>query len=144
MSKFWKRGGDRELEAQLRARRPEPRPEVTRAIADRVRPSRSGREGLSRVPLGLAGGLTAIVLAVVIALGGGSYPLDVAREALNVENASKSNRPPPPEEDQYGRRVVVCMADGRTQRVVTEQEAEELVRTGQATRGPCRRPPRSR
>lgn len=136
--KSWKRGGDRDLEAQLRAARPEPRPELTQAIADRMRSSRSSGflQAVSRVPLGLAGGLTAVFLAVVIALGGGSYPLDAARDALNLQNTAHET--PPPTRDQYDTNVSVCK-NGQTI-LVPAQEARRLVASGEATRGPCRRP----
>ena len=42
-----KRGSDRDIEARLRADRPEPTPEVTRAISDRVRPRRGFMGGLA-------------------------------------------------------------------------------------------------
>lgn len=65
---FWKRGGEDELEAQLRTARPEPRPEFTRAIADRVRPRTSPvKRGSRRLSVLLAAGLSALVLTPVAA-----------------------------------------------------------------------------
>jgi len=68
----WKRDGDRALEDELRAARPEPRLEVTRSIADRVRPRDSaGKRRFGRLQLAVAGGLTALVLTPVVATGFG-------------------------------------------------------------------------
>ena len=65
---FWKRGGEDELEAQLRTARPEPRPEFTRAIADRLRPRTSPvKRGSRRLSLLMAAGLSALVLTPVAA-----------------------------------------------------------------------------
>lgn len=68
----WNRDSDRALDAELRAARPEPRAEVTQAIAERVRPRETaGKRRLGRLHLALAGGLTALVLAPVVAAGFG-------------------------------------------------------------------------
>jgi hypothetical protein len=68
----WNRDSDRALDAELRAARPEPTPEVTQAIADRVRPRQTaGSHRFGRVHLALAGGLTALVLTPVVAMGFG-------------------------------------------------------------------------
>lgn len=68
----WNRDSDRALDAELRAARPEPTPEVTRAIADRVRPRQTaGTHRFGHVHLALAGGLTALVLTPVVAMGFG-------------------------------------------------------------------------
>ena len=65
---FWKRGGEDELEAQLRTARPEPRPEFTQAIADRVRPRTSpAKRGSRRLSVLMAAGLSALVLTPVAA-----------------------------------------------------------------------------
>ena len=66
------RRSDRALEAQLRAARPEPTPEVTEAIADGVRTRQAaGTRRFGRLHLALAGGLTALVLTPVVATGFG-------------------------------------------------------------------------
>lgn len=65
---FWKRGGEDALEAQLRTARPEPSPEFTQAIADRVRPRTSPvKRGSRRLSVLLAAGLSALVLTPVAA-----------------------------------------------------------------------------
>ena len=68
----WNRDSDRDLDAKLRAARPEPTAEVTQAIADRVRTRQTaGTRRFGRLHLALAGGLTALVLTPVVATGFG-------------------------------------------------------------------------
>ncbi|MEJ7785971.1 MAG: hypothetical protein WKF96_14290 [Solirubrobacteraceae bacterium] len=70
----WNQDSDRALDAELRAARPEPSAEVTRAIADRVRPRQAaGTRRFGRLQLALAGGLTALVLTPVVATGAGGF-----------------------------------------------------------------------
>ena len=77
----WKHDDDRALEAELRAARPQPRAEVTQAIADRVRPRRSAtRRRFGKMQLALAGGITALALTPVAAMG---FGLDGLRNVLN-------------------------------------------------------------
>ena len=142
MKRFWKRGGDRDLEARLRGARPEPTPEVTRAIADQVSPRRSGLiGGLGRIPVTAAGGLTAMVLIAVVALGGANYPIDAASKALNLENLKSispdikygSNQPV---NAQYGSRSDICVG-GFVQLRVFTFEANLLVAQGLAVIGQC-------
>ena len=132
-----RRGPDRDIEAQLRAARPEPTPEVTRAISDRVRPRRGLMGSLARVPLGLAGGLTAIVVAVALALGGGTSALNTAGEALNVRSSkakvaqTQAIRPYADDDD-----VLICVLG------IIEQEVSPLIAAiqvafGIAEYGPC-------
>ena len=77
----WEHNDDRALEAALRAARPQPRAEVTQAIADRVRPRRSAtRRRFGKMQLALAGGITALALTPVAAMG---FGFDGLRNALN-------------------------------------------------------------
>ena len=117
----WNRGPDRDIETQLRSDRPEPSPELTEAISDRVRPRHSVMGGLRRVPLGVAGGLSAIAATVAIALAGGTAALGTASNSANV---------------QYEDEVVICIGDEVT---ITEdaETAAILVGSGAATFGPC-------
>ena len=117
----WNRGPDRDIEAQLRSDAPEPSAELTRAISDRVRPRRSLMHGLSRVPLGVAGGLSAIAVTVALALGGGGAATGTAGDAANV---------------QYEDEVVICIGEDVT---ITEDAdtAAILVASGAATYGSC-------
>ena len=127
---------DRDIEAQLRATRPEPPPEVTRAISERVRPRRGLLGGLARVPLGPAAGLTAIVAAVGLALGGGSAALNTAGDALNVRK-SKVRSTQAPSIQQYEEGDVVICVYGYAEHTVSQEIAEELVAAGVAEYGPC-------
>lgn len=142
MKRFWKRGGDRDLEAQLRGARPEPRPEITRAIAGHVRPRRGGLiGGLGRIPLTMAGGLTAMVLIAVVALGGASYPLDAASKVLQLENLkvitpSINYGSNTPTNQQYGGRSDVCVGGFVKLRLYTN-EANLLVQQGLVVFGSC-------
>lgn len=133
---FWKRDRDSELDAQLRAARPEPRPEVTHAIADDLRGRRSGlMRGFGRVPLGLAGGLSALMVAAVIALGGVSAPVDAVGSALNFQNA-KTKATAKATADQYGTRVNVCIA-GVIQIRRSLAVANQLIAANVAVLGRC-------
>lgn len=127
---------DRDIEAQLRAARPEPTPEVTRAISERVRPRRGLMGGLARVPLGPAVGLTAIVAAVGLALGGGSAALNTAGDALNVRK-SKVKAAAAPSIQQYEEGDVVICVYGYAEHTVSQEIADELVAKGVAEYGPC-------
>ena len=106
-----KRGSDGDIEAQLRDARPEPTPEVTRAISDRVRPRRGFMGSLARVPLGPVGGLTAVVVVVALALGGGTSALNTAGDALNVRSskAKVAKVSQAPSIQQYDDEVVICV-----------------------------------
>jgi hypothetical protein len=131
-----RRDAERDLEAQLRAARPAPTAEVTRAIADHVRPRRGVMGTLARVPLGLAGGLTAIVVAVALALGGGTAALNSAGNALNVRS-SKVKVAQAPAIQQYDDDddVLICTF-GITQDV-SPLIAAIQVGLGISTYGPC-------
>ena len=127
---------DRDIEAQLRADRPEPTPEVTRAISERVRPRRGLMGGLARVPLGPAAGLTAIVAAVGLALGGGSAALNTAGDALNVRK-SKTKVAAAPAIQQYEEGEVLICVYGYAEHNVNPEIAATLVASGVAEYGPC-------
>ena len=131
-----RRRSDRDIEAQLRAARPEPTPEVTRAISERVRPRRGLMASLARVPLGPAAGLTAIVVAVMLALGGGSAALNTAGDALNVRK-SAPKAAIAPAGDQYDDEDVVICVYGYAQHTVSPSIAAQLVASGVAEYGPC-------
>ena len=86
----WNRDSDRDLDAELRAARPEPSDEVTQAIADRVRPRETARRHrFGRLHLALAGGLTALVLTPVVATGfGGIGSFGKATKASSKSNGA--------------------------------------------------------
>ena len=127
---------DRDIEAQLRAARPEPTPEVAHAIADRVRPRRGLMGSLARVPLGPAAGLTAIAVSATLALGGGTAALNTAGDALNVRK-SKTKVAAAPAIQQYAEEDVVICVYGYAEHTVSPEIAATLVASGVAEYGPC-------
>lgn len=127
---------DRDIEAQLRAARPEPTPEVAHAIADRVRPRRGFMGSLARVPLGPAAGLTAIAVSATLALGGGTAALNTAGDALNVRK-SKTKVAAAPAIQQYADEDVVICVYGYAEHTVSPEIAATLVASGVAEYGPC-------
>ncbi len=138
MTRRTKRGSDRDIEARLRAARPEPDPEVTRAISERVRPRRGFMGSLARVPLGPLGGLTAVVVVVALALGGASSALSTAGNALNMSSskAKVAQVSQAPSIQQYDDDVLICIA-GVSEVEVSPQIAGFLVGFGIAQYGPC-------
>jgi hypothetical protein len=78
---FWNRGDD--LERELRAQRPEPRPEFLNALESRIHDSRYRRPGRV-LRVGVAGALTAGMLAALAGFGGLGYA------ATGVSHAVKS------------------------------------------------------
>ena len=106
MQRFWKRRGGDDLEVELRANRPEPRPELVRSVVDRVRADRPRRMP-APLRLGLAGALSSVMVVAFALAGGfgyaGSGVQTVVDRAANVvspkskpENADKN-----PGQDQY-------------------------------------------
>lgn len=70
--RIWKRRSQLDLEKELRAARPEPRPEFLAALATRVAgEARPRRTSVYRVAF--AGGLTVVMLIALAAVGGVSY-----------------------------------------------------------------------
>ena len=140
--RFWKRGGNSDLEARLRDARPEPGTEVTRAIVDRVRPSRRGFiGGLARLPLSLAVAMTMIVVVVAVALGGLSASRETADKALNMQNLAALKADVKVIQNsstaaQYGVRVDVCVG-GFLQLRLYKSEADRLIALHLAVLGPC-------
>jgi hypothetical protein len=90
VKRFWKRFRPLDLEAELRAGRPEPRPELVSLVAARVRESRgSARTGSFR--LAFAGGLTAVMLVAFASVGGLGYAQTAVEEAVEALSGSGSN-----------------------------------------------------
>ena len=79
MKRFWRRD-PLDFEAELRAGRPQPRPDFVRALATRVREDRR-RPFSFRVAL--VGGLAAAMLVAVAAVGGLGYAATAAKQALD-------------------------------------------------------------
>ncbi|TML91281.1 MAG: hypothetical protein E6G08_00605 [Actinobacteria bacterium] len=95
MSKFWRHSGDA-LEAELRALRPEPRPEFSAMLADRVRSERRGARGGS-FRLAFAGVLTAAMVTSLAAFGGLGYAASgvthVAKSVVQLVSPTKKIAP---------------------------------------------------
>jgi hypothetical protein len=115
VTNFWKRGGKPlDLEAELRAARPEPRPEFLLALGDRVRgDAHRSRAGGFR--LVFAGALTAVMLVALGSVGGIGYAATAARHA--VKSAARIAEPQhratvvsrdTPAASQYGKKVTFC------------------------------------
>lgn len=134
---FRKRDRDRDLDEQLRAEGPDAKPALTEAISDRVRPRRGPfLRGLDRVPFGVAGVATAVVMTAAIALGGYSSTMDAAGKALNLQNAASEKAVVAPAADQYETRLTICVRGSVTLRV-PGKAAQALIALGQATLGAC-------
>jgi hypothetical protein len=78
--RYWrKRHEEFDLEAQLRAGRPEPTPELISRLEARVRNDGRSRAGTLRVAF--VGALTAVMLLALASVGGVSYASSAARDA---------------------------------------------------------------
>ena len=78
--RYWrKRHEEFDLEAELRARRPEPTPELISRLEARVRNDGRSRAGTLRVAF--VGALTAVMLLALASVGGVSYASSAARDA---------------------------------------------------------------
>jgi hypothetical protein len=98
-----------DLERELRAQRPEPRPELVTMISGRVERSRSR----GRVRLAFGAALTAALLVAVASVGGVGFAASsanqVAKSIIRITHTSHPrvvNRTAAG--DQYGRKVKVC------------------------------------
>lgn len=89
MARFWKRGSD--LERELRAARPEPRPELTRMVSDAVG---ERRRSYRRVRVSLAGAVSLAVLVAVASIGGVGLASSSAGHWLKAATAiAKPHKP---------------------------------------------------
>ena len=78
--RYWrKRHEEFDLEAELRAGRPEPTPELISRLEARVRNDGRSRAGTLRVAF--VGALTAVMLLALASVGGASYASSAARDA---------------------------------------------------------------
>jgi hypothetical protein len=120
--RFWRRGDD--LEARLRANRPEPRRELVSSIAARIDEAPRPR----RHRLALAGALTAGALVMFSAFGGLGYAANAVESATGVDvpllagSSDRSTAPSPtgaqpgqvpaagptPSHDQYEGKTTIC------------------------------------
>lgn len=112
MGQFWRRHGEPlDLEAELRAKRPEPRAEFVASVADRVRADR--RRGRPALRLAFAGGLTAAMLVALASVGGMSYAATAVKHAAQktgwVKITHKAAHPTTSSaQAQYAKKVTLC------------------------------------
>ncbi len=78
--RYWrKRHEALDLEAELRATRPEPAPELISRLAARVR--HNGRSRVGSLRVAFVGALTAVMLLALASVGGVGYASSAARDA---------------------------------------------------------------
>ena len=83
MSRFWKRGREpSELEARLRASRPEPRSDFVNALGERITQD-AKRPPARPLRLALATVITIIMLVSLASVGGLGYAASGAKQAFN-------------------------------------------------------------
>jgi hypothetical protein len=105
------------LEAELRASRPEPRPEFVAAIVDRVeRAAPQRRAGSFRVAF--AGGLTAALFVALASFGGLSYAASGAANAVRQVTGTQQPRAVQgtAAQAQYEGRITICHRTGNRNR----------------------------
>ncbi len=94
MRRFWGHGRKPlELEAELRAGRPEPRPELLQMLAERTREGESARPRARAPRLALAAALTAAMLAGLASVGGFGYAASAAQEAAKAVRTLVGKKP---------------------------------------------------
>ena len=84
MAKFWKRHGGLDLEGELRAARPEPRPEFMQMLSERVGERRRSYRG---VRMALAASVAAVLLVAVAAVGGIGYAASAGKHIVKVASS---------------------------------------------------------
>lgn len=96
MQRFWKRRGGDDLEAELRASRPEPRPELVRSVVDRVHADRR-RRAPAPLRAAFAGVLSSVMVVAFVLAGGLGYAASgvqtVVDRAGNVVSPASSPKP---------------------------------------------------
>jgi hypothetical protein len=109
MSRFWKRRRDPfDLEAALRATRPEPSTEFVRALTDDIRGSRH-RFRARRARLAPTAGITAVVLIALASVGGFGYAGAQVMDAVDavsdsLEDGALTTEQSPGENQYFGAR----------------------------------------
>ena len=141
MARFWNRDrGPLDLEAELSARRPEPRPEFVQAMATRVGESRKSTRN-PRPAFAIA--LTAFMLAALSSIGGVSYAANaVQKAAKRVVAPTQLVRPKSSAADQYANpKVTICHHTGSkknpTQTITVSESAVPAHLKHGDTIGPC-------
>ena len=102
MKRLWNRKGDPDLEAELRAGRPEPRADFVHALSARVRKDgrRSPRPSFR---IAFAGAMTGLVLVALVAGGGFKQATSAVNAVLVKASDGQGAKPAPdnPGQDQY-------------------------------------------
>jgi hypothetical protein len=139
---FRSRKEHRDLEAALRANRPEPREEFVASLTERIGSTPEPRRHGS-LRLGFAGGITAAMLVALASFGGLGYAAAGASSAADklqrvagpatIERSSA--------QDQYGGRVTICHRTGSqnnpTQTITVNENAVPAHLRHGDTMGPC-------
>src|SRR5579864_1601839 len=90
MRNFWRRRGSFDLERELRANRPEPRPEFLRSLVLRVRGEGQAAPRASRpraLRLTLVGAVTVAMLVALASVGGLGYAASAVHQAFRTATA---------------------------------------------------------
>jgi hypothetical protein len=140
------RQNESDLEAELRRSRPQPQPEFLALLADRVG-SRQRRATRPALRLAVAGGLTAVLLIALAAVGGlGAAAAGVKAAATAVSGVATAQKKPhviklSAAGDQYGEKVDVCFVQPngkqRTITIPADTEASFLVQHPGSYPGMC-------
>lgn len=94
MRRFWGHGREPlDLEAELRAGRPEPRPEFLQMLAERTREGEGTRPRARAPRLALVAALTAAMLAALTSVGGFGYAASAAKEAAKAVRTLVAKKP---------------------------------------------------
>jgi len=94
MRRLWEHGWKRlDLEAEFRAGRPEPRPELLQMLAERTREGVGARPRTRAPRLALATGLTAAILAALASVGGFGYAASAVMEATRAVRTLVAKQP---------------------------------------------------
>lgn len=107
MAGFWNRQNEtRELEAALRVARAEPPAELIDRVSAQVQGSRPRPESRSSLRVGLAAGLSTLMLGVLASFGGLEYAVAAAKQAADTtvdtfSGSGGSQVQHTPAEDEY-------------------------------------------
>lgn len=130
--KMWsKRHRPLDLDTRLRAERPEASDALVRTIGDRARGATPGPA--RRLQLAFAGGLTAVLLVALAAVGGASYAASTVSRATRDLGWTKVGETSA--EGQYGHKVKMCHKGHTIE--VDEHAVPAHLKQGD-TRGACK------
>lgn len=133
---FWKR--DDGLERELQALRREPRPEFLQAVVNKIHGDRHRRPKRA-LRLGLAGALTAGMLAALAAFGGLGYAASgvsrAVESAVHVVSPAKSATPSSAFSSAAAQYIVAMCLRGHT--IFVDNHAVKGILRAGGTLGPC-------